>query len=326
MIPLQEGMSLIIMDYSVHSTFLYKTSRSRTPFLEFEFCLDGPAAGQGAFVPHVALKESFGVRAARPRQLKVEVIFSHALFEAYSHAVIQHLHPQDQAMLFNWASWVHRFQRGYEAQSSQSAFAQILSGGIASTLIPRAVDPFNHLEFYSFGRLWISLTSEMNQLVNQILSCPNSGQIRRTYLAGKAFQLVNLLLRGLNHSNAISYPLVDEDLGCIYQAGRILARNLNNPPSVEALARQVGLNRFKLNQGFHQVYGTTPFRYLRHCRLNLAEHLLTTSELAIEAVAHQVGYTSRSNFASAFRQWRGLNPKALQLYSRDMDQSQGFAS
>ncbi|MEM6502753.1 MAG: AraC family transcriptional regulator [Cyanobacteria bacterium P01_C01_bin.89] len=170
------------------------------------------------------------------------------------------------------------------------------------------------------------MTSQMRQLVHHILSCPNSGQIRRTYLESKAFQLVDLFLQELNHANGISYPLVDGDLDRIYQAGRILARNLNNPPSVETLARQVGLNRFKLNQGFHKVYGTTPFRYLRHCRLNLAEHLLTDSDLPIEAVAHKVGYTSRSNFANAFRQWRGLNPKALQLHSRDIAQSQGFAS
>ena len=78
-------------------------------------------------------------------------------------------------MLFNWASWVHRFQRGYDAKSSQAAFAHILSGGIAATNpISSAVDPFNHLDFYSFSRFWVSMTSQMRQLVHHILSCPRS--------------------------------------------------------------------------------------------------------------------------------------------------------
>ena len=57
----------------------------------------------------------------------------------------------------------------------------------------------------------------------------------------------------------------------------------------------------------------------------MAEHLLTTSDLDVEVVAHNVGYTSRSNFARAFRQWFGLNPKALQLYNRYVPELQGYA-
>ncbi|MEL6332487.1 MAG: helix-turn-helix transcriptional regulator, partial [Cyanobacteria bacterium J06626_26] len=78
-------------------------------------------------------------------------------------------------------------------------------------------------------------------------------------------------------------------------------------------ARKVGTNRLKLNQGFHQVYGTTPFRYLRACRLTQARRLLTTSDLPVESVAAAVGYSSRNHFAKAFRQQVGLNPKTFQM-------------
>ncbi|MEM7796120.1 MAG: AraC family transcriptional regulator [Cyanobacteria bacterium P01_C01_bin.118] len=324
-IPLREGLSLVVMDYSVHSTFLYKNSRC-SPFLEFEFQIEGPASGQSAFVPHLVQHDSFGIRSVQPRQLKVEILFSAPMFKTCAHTVVEYFPPQDRAMLHDWASWVYRSQHGYDAKSPQAAFDQILSGTIASPQVFSANDPFESLDFCAFGRFWRSMTSEMHQLVNQILSCPHGGQTRRVYLEDKALELVASMLQGMDHLEAISYPLVGDDLDRIYQAGRILARNLNNPPSVKALARQVGLNRFKLNQGFHQVYGTTPFRYLRYCRLDLAAHLLTTSDLAIEAIAHKVGYTSRSNFATAFRQQFGLNPKALQLHSRYMTEPQSRAS
>ena len=325
-IPLREGLCLVVMDYSIHSTFIYKNPR-RSPFLEFEFQIEGPAAGQSMFMPHlVQSQNSFGIRSAQPRQLKVEVLFSAPMFETCAHTVVEYFPPQDRAMLYDWASWVYRSRHGYDAKSPQAAFNHILSGAIASPQVFCAKDPFESLDFCAFGRFWRSMTSEMRQVVKQILCCSHGGPLRRAYLEDKALELVALMLRGMNHLNTISYPLIGDDLDRIYQAGKIVARNLNNPPSVSTLARQVGLNRFKLNQGFHQVYGTTPFRYLRYCRLALAAHLLTTSDLAIEAVAHKVGYTSRSNFATAFRQQFGLNPKALQLHSRYGPQPQSLAS
>ena len=134
------------------------------------------------------------------------------------------------------------------------------------------------------------------------------GAIRRTYLERQALKLVGLYLEAIvqQQSNAA-------DLDYIYQAGTILRTQLVNPPTIEALARQVSTNRFYLYQGFQQIYGTTPFGYLRDCRLWQARRLLMTSDLSIRQVAAAVGYTSRSNFALAFRQQVGLNPKTFQM-------------
>ncbi len=325
-IPLQEGLSLVIMDYAIHSTCLSRVPGPQGRWLELEFQMVGPGAGQSRFLPYLGSQNGLNVRPAQPPQFRVEVICRPPLFESYSQTLIEHMAPQDQAILYDWAHWVHRSQRGYRAASSQRAFGQILQGQIASPQAFSADDPFEKLDFWAFGRSWRSMTAEMHQVISQILSCPYSGQVRRAYLERLTLELIALKLKGLNHLKQLSYPLVTEDLDGIYQGAKVLACNLNNPPSINDLARQVGLNRLKLNQGFHQVYGTTPFRYLRNCRLALARHLLTTSEFAVETIAHQVGYTSRSNFASAFRQQFGLNPKTFQLYSQNGPQPQSRAS
>ena len=124
----------------------------------------------------------------------------------------------------------------------------------------------------------------------------------------KALELVRLRLE-----ENVRPRLNEADLDCIYQAGTLLRNQIAHPPSVEVLARQVGTNRLKLNQGFHQVYGTTPFGYLRGCRLMQARRLLMTSELSVVGVAAAVGYSSRSRFATAFRKQFGINPKAFQM-------------
>ncbi|MEO1187072.1 MAG: AraC family transcriptional regulator, partial [Cyanobacteria bacterium J06636_27] len=151
----------------------------------------------------------------------------------------------------------------------------------------------------------------MYEIIEQILSCPYQGLTRRRYLEGKALDLVGLRLDCLVQPQL--NQLKSDDLAGIYQAEEILRTHLENPPSIELLTRWVGLNRLKLNQGFHHVYHTTPFGYLRNCRLAKARWLLMTSELSVEQVAANVGYTSRSRFATAFRRQFGLNPKTFQI-------------
>ena len=95
----------------------------------------------------------------------------------------------------------------------------------------------------------------------------------------------------------------------IYQAKEILLSNLENPPSLMELARQVALNDFKLKRGFRQVVGTSAFKYLHDYRLEKARQLLVSGEMNVEEVAFKVGFDSRSYFALAFRKKFGLNPK-----------------
>lgn len=51
-------------------------------------------------------------------------------------------------------------------------------------------------------------------------------------------------------------------------------KNFDNPPTLSDLAQQVRLSNRKLEQGFHQVFNTTVFGYLRQYRLKIAGELL----------------------------------------------------
>ena len=153
-----------------------------------------------------------------------------------------------------------------------------------------------------------TITPEMAAIVGQILSCPYRGQTRRQHLQQKALELVALRIE------SIATPtLRPDDLDCIYRAAAILRSDLVRPPSIESLARQAHTNRLKLNQGFHAVYGTTPYQYLRDSRLWMAQRLLATSTLSVGKIATAVGYSSRNHFAKAFRNQTGLNPKLFQM-------------
>ncbi|MGF1675347.1 MAG: helix-turn-helix transcriptional regulator, partial [Rivularia sp. (in: cyanobacteria)] len=159
------------------------------------------------------------------------------------------------------------------------------------------------------------ITRQMRQVLNEILQCPHTGLMKQMYLESKALELI------MHHFQQFQEQEVDDcslsaknlsDVERIYQAREILLSNLENPPSLMELARQVGLNDFKLKRGFREVFGTSAFKYLHDYRLEKARQLLVSGERKVEEVAFEVGFDSRSYFALAFRNKFGLNPKHFQ--------------
>lgn len=158
-------------------------------------------------------------------------------------------------------------------------------------------------------------TPEMQQVLQRLLHCPYHGLTRHLYLESLAIELFSLqFAQWTDQTETTPSPLVlgSDDIERIHQAKAILSENLMQPPSIVALARQVGLNDYKLKLGFRQVFETTPFGYVRSQRLELAQQLLRDTELSVEQVAIAVGYQSRSSFSAAFRRQFGMTPKAWQ--------------
>ncbi|NJO73401.1 MAG: helix-turn-helix transcriptional regulator [Leptolyngbyaceae cyanobacterium RM1_406_9] len=164
-------------------------------------------------------------------------------------------------------------------------------------------------------------TPEMQMVLHQILHCPYQGLMKRLYLEGKTLELMTLQFNQFQNDNsaAKSYSsLRSDDVERIYQAKEILIRQLDDPPSLTELARQVSMNDHKLKQGFRRVFNTTVFGYLHDYRLEQARQLLETGEVGVVAIAHQVGFADRSYFAAAFRKKFGINPG---VYRRSQERS-----
>ncbi|MBW4642229.1 MAG: AraC family transcriptional regulator [Goleter apudmare HA4340-LM2] len=163
-------------------------------------------------------------------------------------------------------------------------------------------------------------TLPMQRLAQQILHCPYRGIAKRMYLEGKVWELMGILIaqemeihQGKNYLQPLKPDVVDR----IHHAREIILQRLDNPLSLNELARQVGLNECTLKQGFRCCFGTTVFGYLRHYKLEQARQLLETGEMKITEIAHAMGYTSRSPFAAAFRKQFGMNPKEYQKLQRN---------
>lgn len=136
------------------------------------------------------------------------------------------------------------------------------------------------------------------------------------YLEGKVLELAALQFSQFTEADNHLHneaTLKADDIERLHQAKEILIGQINDPPSILGLARQVGLNDCKLKQGFRQVFGTTVFGYLREHRLEQARLLLIEGELSVQQVARAIGYAHPGYFATAFKRRFGVSPKAYQL-------------
>jgi AraC family transcriptional regulator, transcriptional activator of the genes for pyochelin and ferripyochelin receptors len=156
------------------------------------------------------------------------------------------------------------------------------------------------------------ITQQMWMVLSNILKCPYQGLMKRMYLESQTMELIAFHFQQCQEQDIGDrhFPTKNlSDIDRIYQAKEILLKNLESPPCLIDLARQVGLNEFKLKRGFRKVFGTSAFKYLHDYRLEQARQLLALGDMNVEEVALKIGFDSRSYFASSFRKKFGLNPK-----------------
>ena len=80
--------------------------------------------------------------------------------------------------------------------------------------------------------------------------------------------------------------------------------------TLDRLARKIGASRATLARRFSAVVGEPPMAYLANWRVTLAADLLRSTDLTIEAIAHQVGYANGFALSVAFQRLRGIRPSA----------------
>jgi len=87
----------------------------------------------------------------------------------------------------------------------------------------------------------------------------------------------------------------------------LLERDLENPPSLEMLAQEIGCSPFYLSRLFTQDMGMSIPKYIRIKRIERAGELLKAGKSVTDA-AMTVGYSSLSAFNKAFVQQMGCCP------------------
>lgn len=92
---------------------------------------------------------------------------------------------------------------------------------------------------------------------------------------------------------------------------RILEREFHTGLGIGDLARRLRIDRSTLFRRFHELYGTSPKRFLDDLRLEHARALLRDPALGVAEVARRSGFASARYFSRAFRGRYGVPPSRM---------------
>lgn len=109
------------------------------------------------------------------------------------------------------------------------------------------------------------------------------------------------------------------DIPYIHHAVEILKKDPARSFTISALAMEVGINSFKLREGFKQLYNQTIYQFRLDLRIRIAMDLLESTDLTVKQIAHRTGFDSRDSLGRCFRkklrcsprQWRARSSTCL---------------
>lgn len=142
-------------------------------------------------------------------------------------------------------------------------------------------------------------------LAEQSKPSPGGNAMTTALMTTCIVELLRRLAKG--HADAPAWLTALED----QRLGRAIDRILSDAAAnhtVESLADAAAMSRSAFAEKFTRTFGRPPMSLVHFVRMQRAGRLLRESELSIEQVAQQVGFSSRSHFSRVFKEHYGVSP------------------
>lgn len=173
--------------------------------------------------------------------------------------------------------------------------------------IPFLSEENNDKKYYKEENISPSMAIVLSQMFHYNLN----PSIKNLYYKGKGYELLSLYFNRNEDSNAEQCPfLIDEEnVLKIKKAKEIIISKMAEPPGLQELADEIGLNLKKLKMGFKQIYGDTVYGFLFDYKMDYARKLLDSGSYNVNEVGLKIGYSTGSHFIAAFKKKFATTPK-----------------
>jgi len=178
-------------------------------------------------------------------------------------------------------------------------------GELFGELLHQLVHPKDH---YVEGPAFF-MTPEMQNIVDQVFHIKYKGKAKMMFFRSQMTSLLAHFFGQLSTINDKSMPQVERDK--LMLAQEILTNNLETPPSLAELSKEIGMNTFKLKKNFKEFFGVPVFKYLQNERLTSAHKMIRNQDATVQEAAWHVGYDSLSSFSNAFEKKFGYRPSQI---------------
>jgi AraC family transcriptional regulator, transcriptional activator FtrA len=139
--------------------------------------------------------------------------------------------------------------------------------------------------------------------------------VRQDYGTEVATQLARQLVvppqREGGQAQYITAPMPDLDSSSLFaDTVAWLQEHLNEPVTVEELAARSAMSPRTFARRFLASTGTTPYQWLLRQRIQLAQRLLETTDLPVDAVAEATGFSTAANLRKHFSRTVHTSPQS----------------
>lgn len=124
----------------------------------------------------------------------------------------------------------------------------------------------------------------------------------------KTLELLACLIEGRRRQADQAAPLPRLARERLQHARDRLLSDMADPPTLQQLADECGLNTFALKRGFKQLFGEPAFALLQRERMRRAWELIASGRASAAEAGSEVGYRNMSHFGAAFRRAHGMLP------------------
>jgi transcriptional regulator GlxA family with amidase domain len=134
-------------------------------------------------------------------------------------------------------------------------------------------------------------------------------RIGRTLAAGISDQFILERVRDASYPQRI--PLANRLGGyhkSLTQAAALMEANVEEPLSLDELARMSGVSQRQLQRLFRRSLGLTPAQYYLNLRLRRARELLLQTDMPIMSITVACGFRSPAHFSKSYRAVFGNSP------------------
>jgi AraC-like DNA-binding protein len=182
-----------------------------------------------------------------------------------------------------------------------------LSSMLAGTRVPKSVERFLNGDTANVT-FSLGMSAAMRSLASQLISSPYSSDLAPLYLNAKFLEAMAATLNDLNGTEESSRSPSRGENARFAAVIDLLLANLAAPPTIEALARSVGLTQRQLAEFFKLQTGRTIAEWVFEKKVEHAATMLRQGDMSIKEISFHLGYTHVGTFTSQFAKKLGVPP------------------
>lgn len=154
---------------------------------------------------------------------------------------------------------------------------------------------------------------ELKNIVFSMLKHTQSTTENLYYLQGELYHFFSVLARGISLNEYVNNNKEDVH---VQEAINYIKNHYSQRISVSDIAEHLALNRSYLYMIFKNSLGISPKDFLTRFRISRGKEQLVLTELSIEEIALDCGYSNALIFGRAFKQVTGMTPSKYRNTNR----------